>query len=61
MEQALSLVEENDNYEGDVYAVHQLVAMQWADEIWSEMNPNTIASCFRHTGIISPQCCDKRR
>ncbi|KAG3118449.1 hypothetical protein PI124_g3494 [Phytophthora idaei] len=28
MEQALSLVEENDNYEWGVYAVDQLVAMQ---------------------------------
>ncbi|KAG2771607.1 hypothetical protein Pcac1_g17586 [Phytophthora cactorum] len=58
IEKALSLVEESEDYEGGVNAVDQLVAMQWADEIWSEMKPNAIASCFRRTEIIYPQRCD---
>ncbi|KAG1706095.1 hypothetical protein DVH05_028515 [Phytophthora capsici] len=39
--------------EKDAYDVDQLQAMQWCDEIWSEMQKTAvIKSCFCHTGII---------
>ncbi|KAE9042025.1 hypothetical protein PR003_g6223 [Phytophthora rubi] len=36
----------------DPYAIDQLQAMKWSDEIWREVTKkDTIKNCFRHTGV----------
>ncbi|GMF44258.1 unnamed protein product [Phytophthora fragariaefolia] len=35
----------------DPYAIDQLQAMKWSDEIWQVTGKDTIKNCFRHTSV----------
>ncbi|KAG6603084.1 CENPB protein Homeodomainlike [Phytophthora cinnamomi] len=41
-----------DAIKHDPYAIDQLQAMRWSEEVWREITgKKTIKNCFRHTGI----------
>ena len=46
MDRAVDLIEEDEDYEGDTYAVDQLQAMKWCEEVWDHISEATIAHWF---------------
>jgi hypothetical protein len=45
-------IREPESMKKNPYAVDQLQAMRWSDEVWQDIRgKQTIKNCFRHTGI----------
>ena len=45
-------IDRDERGETELYKVDQLTAMRWCHAAWGEVSMETIANCFRHTGIL---------
>jgi hypothetical protein len=48
-------IRQDDAGYANAYQVNQHEAMQLATAAWDDVTPDTIANCWRHTGITPPQ------